>query len=253
MAVPTLYQGLSAVSNDYGAAFVATYREAKALSANPDDIPFSKARLVHHGNELLRFGISKRKVGVKNFPDALYTFRARADLPPEILKDGQFAIVGRGKGHYAFVRIPVPNRFRLPAAMRCQRLQDQTPAWARKYMGNDEQGMLTRIQVNDLIATYLGLDSAFRLQSHLRMGVKKYGQVEELYVGRAAGGEVGIAVEAKNQAPDDCLNVSQLFGAAAALMQLFPPATPKHLIGAKPDASGRFCLAEFAPPVIRPG
>src|SRR5713101_749267 len=186
MAVPALYKGLSKISNDYGAAFVATYREAKVQSADKSDIPFSKVRLVHHGTELVRHGISKRKLVLKNFPDALYTFRARADLPAEILRDGHFAIVGRGKGHYAFVRIPFPNRFTFPARMKAVRLQNQIPAWVREYMGNDEQGMLTRIQANDLIANYLGLDASFRLQSHLRMGVTQYGQVEvdELYVGK---------------------------------------------------------------------
>src|SRR5438093_10540854 len=122
MAVPKLYKGLDRISNDYGAAFVATYREAKAAAADPTDIPFSKARLVHHGSELVRHGISKRKLVVKNFPDALYTFRARADLPNEILKDGHFAIVGRGKGHYAFVRINAANRLLLPAKMQVEKL-----------------------------------------------------------------------------------------------------------------------------------
>src|SRR2546422_2650583 len=240
MAVPTLYKGLGRISNDYGAAFVATYREAKAQASDPSDIPFSKVRLVHHGSELVRHGISKRKLVVKNFPDALYTFRARADLPAEILRDGHFAIVGRGKGHYAFVQIPCPNRLCLPRNMKTVRLQNQIPAWVAGYMSNDEQGMLTRIQANDLIAKYLGLNESFRLQSHLRLGVKLYGQVEvdELYVGRTNARNVGIAVEAKNEAPADCLNISQLFGTAQALKALFPT-VPKHLIGAKPDTSSR--------------
>ena len=161
MAIPDLYKGLERIGNDYGAAFVATYREAKARASDPTDMPFSKERLVHHGNEILRLGISSRQVVVKNFPDALYTFRARADLPAEILADGHFAIVGRGKGHYAFVRIPVPNRMRFPTKMKSVRLQNQVPDWVRQYMSNDEQGMLTTIQANDLIAQYLGLGGQF--------------------------------------------------------------------------------------------
>lgn len=86
------------------------------------------------------------------------------------------------------------------------------------------------------------------MQSHLRVGVADYGQVEvdELYVGRTAEGNVGIAVEAKNAALEDCLNVSQLFGTAQAVKAQFPPQMPKRLIGAKPDTSGRICLAKFA-------
>src|SRR5207249_10033140 len=137
--------------NDYGAAFVATYREAKAQASDASDIPFTKDRIVYHGTQLVQQGVSKRKTVVENFPDALYTFRARADLPAEILRDGNFAIVGRGKGHYAFVRIPFPNRLRLPSRMKAARVQNRVPAWVRPYMGNDEQGMLARIQANDLI------------------------------------------------------------------------------------------------------
>jgi hypothetical protein len=248
MAIPDLYRELESIGNDYGAAFVATYREAKLQASDPSDIPFSKERLVYHGSQLVRHGISKRELVIKNFPDALYTFRARADLPDEIRKDGDFAIVGRGKGHYAFVKIPMPNRLRFPPKMNTVRIQNVIPDCVRQYMGNDEQGMLTRIQANDLIAKYLGLKASFRLQSHLRIYVKKYGQVEvdELYVGRTDAGYVGIAVEAKNEAQDDCLNVSQLFGTAQALKAIFPSSMPKHLIGAKPDTSGRICLAEFA-------
>ncbi|GJL67713.1 MAG: hypothetical protein NPIRA06_03480 [Nitrospirales bacterium] len=246
--VPNLYQGLENIPNQYAAAFIATYREAKEKATDPSYIPFTKTSLVLHGSELVRYGISKRELVLKNFPDALYTFRARADLPNEILSDGHFAIIGKGKGKYAFVRIPIPNRFRFPPAISSERISDKTPSWVNPYMGHDEQGMLTRIQTNDLIAKYLGLTSTFRLQSHLRIGVKNYGQVEvdELYVGRATNREVGIAVEAKNEAPEDCLNVSQLFGAGEALKQFFPPNMQKHLIGAKPDTSNRICLAEFA-------
>ena len=208
MAISPLYNGLDQVQNDYGKAFVATYREAKLQATDPADIPFSKARLVHHSTELVRLGVSKRKLVVKNFPDALYTFRARADLPAEILRDGHFAIVGRGKGLYAFVRIPQPNRFGLPTQMASVRVQNQVPQWVRQYMGNDEQGMLAKIQANELVSKSLNLDESFRLQSHLRMTVANYGQVEvdELYVGRTKNGHVGIAVEAKNERPDDCLN-----------------------------------------------
>jgi hypothetical protein len=248
MAIPPLYKGLKRIGTDYGATFVATYREAKAQASDPNDIPFSKEQLVHHGNKLLSLGISSRQVVVKNFPDALYTFRARAELPDEILADGHFAIVGRGKGYYAFVRIPGPNRIRIPTKLKSVRIKNLVPVWVRQYMSNDEQGMLTTIQANGLIAKYLELDDSFRLQSHLRVGVAGYGQVEvdELYVGRTNKGNVGIAVEAKNAATEDCLNVSQLFGTAQAVKARFPAQMPKRLIGAKPDTSGRICLAEFA-------
>jgi hypothetical protein len=61
MAIPDLYKGLERIGNDYAAAFVVTYREAKLEASDPSDIPFSKVQLVHHGSELVRHGISKRK------------------------------------------------------------------------------------------------------------------------------------------------------------------------------------------------
>src|SRR5262249_8408718 len=157
--------------------------------------------------------------------------RARADLPPEILAHGHFAIIGRGKGLYAFVSIPSPNRFVLPAKMKVVQVPNKIPAWVRPYLVNDEQGMLTILQSNDLIAHYLGVKSSFRLQSHLRCSVPKYGQVEvdELYVGKSKQGEIGIGVEAKDATPNDCLNVSQLFGTGQALKEKFPT-LPRRLI-----------------------
>lgn len=248
MTIPDLYKGLESVGSAYGAAFVATYREAKASAGNTIDIPFSKEQLVHHGHMIHQLGVTNRRVVVKNFPDALYTFRARADLPDEICADGHFAIVGRGKGQYAFVRIPTPNRIRLPASMKSVRVQNQIPDWVQEYLINDEQGMLASIQANNLIAHYLNLAASFRLQSHFRHGVPGYGQVEvdELYVGRAQNAKVGIAIEAKNAAVEDCLNVSQLFGTGQAVKALFAATVPKHVVGAKPDAAGRICLAEFS-------
>jgi hypothetical protein len=247
MDIPELYKGLDRISNSYEAAFIATWREARLVASDPSFIPFSKEQIVHHGNKLVEFGLSNRRLAVKNVPDILYTYRARADLPSEILALGHFAIIGRGKGLYALVSIPFPNRFILPAKMKVIQFPNKIPAWVRPYLVNDEQGMLTMIQSNHLITHYIGLKSSFRLQSHLRFGVPKYGQVEidELYIGKSKQGEIGIGVEAKDAAPNDCLNVSQLFGTGQALKELFPN-VPKRLIGAKPDGSNRICLAEFS-------
>lgn len=107
--------------------------------------------------------------------------------------------------------------------------------------------MLTAIQVNNLVTKHLNLKAAFRLQSHLRAGVPKYGQVEvdELYLGKDEQDQlVAIAVEAKDRGPNDCLNVSQLYGTAQALRNIFS-SLPHRLIGAKPDSANRPCLSEF--------
>ncbi len=206
MPLPTLYKGLDKVSNRYEAAFIAMWRHANAEAPDPKRIEFSKEDIVFHGRKLRELGLCSAPLDVKNIPDIIYTYRARADLPAEIRAQGHFAIIGRGKGLYAFVAIPFPNRFLLPPNMKVVKLKTQVPEWVRPFMQNDEQGMLTAIQVNNLVTRHLGLRAAFRLQSHLRAGVPKYGQVEvdELYLGKNARDQIlAIGVEAKDRGTND--------------------------------------------------
>lgn len=225
MAVPKLYKGLDKIANRYEAAFIAMWRHARVDAQDPQRIEFSKEDIVFHGKKLREIGLCSAPLDVKNIPDIIYTYRARADLPAEILATGQYAIIERGKGLYAFVSIPFPNRFRIPTTMKVVPVDNQIPEWVRPCMRNDEQGMLTSLQVNSLVARHLGLKSAFRLQSHLRFGVPKYRQVEvdELYLGKNNQDKiVAVAVEAKDRDVDDCLNASQLYGTAQALRTIFP-------------------------------
>lgn len=247
--VPPDYRGLTGSSN-YELALLVTWRQAVSEVGTFDYVPFSKENIVHHGDQLRQLGIIQRQLAVKNIPDIIYTFRARADLPREILEHGHFAIIGRGKGLYAFAKIPKANRIRIPDSMRECKCKNEIPAWVNPYMSNDEQGMLTAVSANNLVLRHLGLEKAYRLQSHLRLGVRQYGQVEvdEVYLGESHNGiHVGIAVEAKDQNENDLLNVSQLFGTSQALRQLFPQ-IKHHLLGIKPDRRGAICICEFTTP-----
>lgn len=230
------------------------WRHARAIAQDPKRIEFLKEDIVFHGRKLREIGLCSAALDVKNIPDIIYTYRARADLPAEILAEGHFAIIGRGKGLYAFVAIPFPNRFLLPSSMRVVKVNNQVPAWVQPYMQNDEQGMLTALQVNNLVARHLSLKEAFRLQSHLRSGVPGYGQVEvdELYLGKTKKDQIlVVGVEAKDRGVNDCLNISQLYGSAQVLRRIFP-SLPHRLLGAKPDGSNRTCLSEFAVAVSHP-
>ena len=181
---------------------------------------------------------------------SFHTFRARADLPGERLEHGHFAIIGRGKGLYAFAKIPTANRIKIPESLRDCKCRNAIPAWVKPYMSKDEQGMLTAVCANNLVARHLGLKGAYRLQSHLRLGVTQYGQVEvdEVYVGESHNGiHIGIAVEAKDQNENDLLNVSQLFGTSQALRQLFPQ-IEHRLLGVKPDPQGAVSSANLPLP-----
>lgn len=247
--LPTIYRGFSGAENRYAMALLATWREARSKSSDHNWIQFTKEQIVHHGNELHRLNIVSQPLPVKNVPDIIYTFRAREDLPAEIRADGEVAIIGAGKGHYAFAKISQPNRFRLPKTMEEVEKKNTVPQWVHPYMGDDEQGTLTLVAENEIVKDYLGLADAFRLQSHLRMGVPKYGQVEvdEVYAGITKSGEhIIIGVEAKDKGPNDLLNVSQLFGTSQALLHIFPNLPTKKLLGVKPDTNGRVCVCEFS-------
>ncbi len=247
--VNMLYDGLAGL-NRYAMPLLATWRMAIARAPTLDDVPFTKDEVVTQADEILRLGLATGK-DIKNVPDIVYTFRARADLPAEILANGHYAIVGRGKGRYAFVRIPRPNRFpAVPAQLRRERVISRVPAWAGEYLGFDEQCMLSSVNTNDLVALHLGLRSAIQLQPHRRTTVQGWGQVEldGWYVGEGRDAtHVGIAIEAKDEATGDRLNVSQLFGGALALRQDFPQ-LQQRLIGAKPSGGGRIMMCEFSVP-----
>lgn len=242
------YGGLETITNRYALALLATWREATAGATGVDEVPFTKEDVVRHSERLRALGLGGPELNVKNLPDIIYTFRARAELPPEIARHGHYAIVGRGKGRYAFVRIPVPNRIASSVGLTPVKLQNKMPHWTLQYAGSDEQAMLANINENELVAYHLRLRSAFQLQSHLRMGVRNYGQVEidAIFVGEGRdGSHVGIAIDAKDVTENDRLNVSQLFGVARALDQLFPN-IQRRLLGAKPTADGGLLLCEFS-------
>lgn len=241
----TFYRGLDGLTR-YEMAILATWREAITKSSSLDDVPFRKADIVEHGTELQRLGLSEE--AVKNAPDIVYTFRARSDLPAEILANGHYAIAGRGKGKYAFVRIPRPNRFpHMPPGVQHKQIIENLPSWIAEYLGDDEQCMLSSVNTNQLVRDHLKLRNAFQLQAHRRATVKGWGQVEldGWYVGEGDGAaHVGIAIEAKDAAEGDRLNVSQLFGAALALRQEFPK-LQQRLIGARPMGDRRIMMCEF--------
>jgi hypothetical protein len=243
----SIYRGLGGEGNAYEIALIATWRAALAASKHRDEIPFSKEDLVKHGDELRRLGITPRGAAVKNVPDIIYTYRARSDLPAEILAHGDYAIVGRGKGRYAFYKIQRPNRVSPPAQRMTVPVPDVIPKWARSFMTDDEQGMLTAIASNGLVARHLRLKRAFRLQSHLRCSVADYGQVEidELYVGEDdAAKHVVVAVEAKDRSAHDLLNIAQLYGCAQALLERYPDHQLK-LLGVKPVGDSAVVMCEF--------
>lgn len=123
----------------------------------------------------------------KNFGDVIYSIRYRQDLPQEIQATQpagkEWAIVGAGKGKYAF-RLGPPNLIVPTEGKTTVKILDSTPGIVAAYSVTDEQALLSRIRYNRLIDMFLGI-VAYSLQNHLRTTVATVGQIEidELYVG----------------------------------------------------------------------
>jgi hypothetical protein len=256
----TLYDGLERIDNAYARAVIAIWRDLVDEFGVQDELPFTKARLDDHGDELVKLGLGvakkkKRKVRdesdssvVKNRADIIYAFRARLDLPDEIQKHGHYAVLGRGKGRYAFVKIHRPNRLQIPNKVKVAKLRNKVPSWAAEHMRNDEQAMLVNIQLNDLVRDHLKLRAVSLLQHHSRLFVKDYGQVEldAVYIGEThAGKYVGIGVDAKPVKDDDRHNIAQLYGDGLALLRNIFPGMSCRMLAAKPTGDGAFYMCEF--------
>jgi hypothetical protein len=82
------YEGLESLTNRYARALLATWREVTAGDPQFDEVPFTKEDVVRHSERLTALGLGGPELNVKNLPDIIYTFRARAELPAEILRRG---------------------------------------------------------------------------------------------------------------------------------------------------------------------
>ena len=234
-------------ANRYEEALLAVWRKKKLSIKSFEEINFTKEELVKE-IKLLQKGYQKNDPVVKNVPDIIYTYRARSELPREILKNGNYAIIGKGKGRYSFIKISQQNRIKIPKKIKETKLTQVIPKWILKYMSDDEQGMLTNLNQNEIIKKYLNLQTAFRLQSHLRMGVPNYGQVEidELYFCEDTNGKHLIcAIEAKDKSDHDLFNISQLFGVSKALISKYPDVC-KKILCAKPLKKNKLVICEIA-------
>ena len=161
----------------------------------------------------------------RNLGDVVYSFRYRANLPPEIsdtAPDGmQWVIIGVGDAQYKFVLSRntniSPNTNLLPI-----NLLDNTPEIITRYSLSDEQSLLSRVRCNRILDVFLGIVS-YSLQNHLRTKIPDIGQIEidELYVGvNKIGQHFILPVQAK--VGNDKIGVVQLMQDIAFCSSKFP-------------------------------
>jgi hypothetical protein len=158
--------------------------------------------------------VRKKKIDrIKNIPDIKYTYDARRGFPPEISRRGEFAIVGKGKSKYEFVKLARPNLIRLPEDLPCTVsttiVVDDTPELVRNVLGEDEQATMTRVHSNNLIGRVTGF-RVYRVQGHERTTVHSLGQIEvdEVYVGTNGTHRYVLPISAKG-GEKDCLSYTQ--------------------------------------------
>jgi hypothetical protein len=183
----------------------------------------------------------------KNLGDAIYSFRFRTALPPEIVdtasKGMEWGIELAGKGVYRFrlgtlIRIvPRPDLIAI-------KIPDATPEIVSSYALSDEQALLAKVRYNRLIDIFLGI-ATYSLQNHLRTTVSGIGQIEvdEIYVGvNRNGQQFVIPVQAKGGT--DQLGVTQTRQDVACCVQKFPGLTCRP-ISAQFMAGGVIALFEL--------
>jgi DNA modification methylase len=165
----------------------------------------------------------------KNLGDLIDSFRYRADLPDDVVRQAPagevWTIQPAGRARYRFVlrsteHSPVhiiPN-----ALMAETKVPDATPGIIAKHALDDEQALLAKLRYNRLIDIFTGV-TCYSLQNHLRTTVTGMGQVEtdEIYVGlNRQGVQFVLPVQAKGGA--DKINIMQIEQDYALCAAKFP-------------------------------
>lgn len=181
----------------YDRVILDVFERVRSNVVDPDHIPFTKMDIEQ---AVAQLGV---EVSAKNIPDIVYTYRSgRSNLPQQILESGEWAIVGEGKGAYAFRKLERSPYFDIPNDIVITPILDATPQIVLKYQSSDEQAVLAQIRYNRLVDIFTGL-TCYHLQGHFRTTVKGTGQVEidDLYIGLNTNGEAFVLpIEAKIEA-----------------------------------------------------
>jgi hypothetical protein len=142
---------------------------------------------------------------IRNIPDIKYTYDSRRPFPQEIQNTGYWAITGRGKSQYSFVKIDQPNLICLPGDeylmdIKIKSLRDKTPPLVQSVLGDDEQATMTKLHYSKVVADFLGMKNVWKVQGHERTTVST-GQIEidEVYVAQHKDEKFVIPISAKGK------------------------------------------------------
>lgn len=196
----------------YDLVITEVFKRLRKSSARATQLDFNKTLV----EDVIKDLESKKVLPslIKNIPDIKYTYDARKDFPKSISTNGHWAIIGRGKSLYSFVRISHNNLIRIPNDLPYNpaptNLKDNTPISVSKVIGNDEQAMLRRIFYNNIIGQCCQL-TVYLVQSHERTTVSS-GQIEvdEVYVGEDSDKTNFVIPISAKGGGKDCLSYTQV-------------------------------------------
>lgn len=127
----------------------------------------------------------------KNLGDAIYAFKHRRPLPPEIQATAapgrEWVLVNRGIGQYAF-EMRTRARIQPNDQLAVTPIPDATPGIVTLYALDDEQALLAQLRYNRMLDIFTGI-ACYSLQNHLRTTAPGRGQIEtdEIYVAGQTG------------------------------------------------------------------
>jgi len=223
---------------DYDKIIIALFEKKFKAGGHKEKIDFTKDELVETAKKL--------RIPLRNPPDVVYTYRSRRVLPGQILRMGNWMLVPKGKGKFAFEKTEKSPFIEIQKGLAPIEILNAMPEIVEKYTANDEQGLLSAIRYNRLIDIFTGI-TCFHLQSHIRTTIRNEGQVEidELYVGIDEDGrEYIIPTEAKSPDERDKLGWYQVANLVSFAKQYFPHMKCRPL-AAKPIKKAMVYLIEF--------
>ncbi len=171
---------------------------------------------------------------------------AERPLPGSINSLGPLMISGRGKAHYAFVKLASSPEIKIQDDLTTIRLPNATPEIVLEYAGTDEQGILAKVHYNRLLDIFLQI-TCYHLQNHWRTSIKDKGQceIDDLYVGLNINGkQFVVPVEAKSAS--DRLSKTQI----VQMIDLSRDRYPKLImrpVGVQEMKDESLVLVEFTP------
>lgn len=206
-----------------------------------EEIPFDRTHIEEAMEDL--------DISVGNVPDIPYAYRSRRPLPKDIAQHGYTAVIidDTREGEdptYMFTKteqlIPVPDVVDETHQTSTATLPDPV----QKYIGKDEQGVLTQVRYAGLLDDFTGWDT-YHLQSHLRMRVRgREAELDDLYIAvDDTETHHALAVEAKGVG--ETLNKNQLIRNTRGIEEKSNYPDSVRTLAVKLDDDGFFYLFEF--------